>query len=123
METRQIVSKFAFSMDNKKLGRIIRIDKLPGKTIKKDVQYAIILVRKIMKKDTLVPIEVSKLTKIDGLSVLFNITKKEFDEETERVRALKQERETYHGHLRMTQTRTGYSDPTGFSSRGKERKK
>ena len=123
METRQIVSKFAFSMDNKKLGRIIRIDRLPGKTIKKDVQYAIILIRKIMRKDTLVPIEVSKLTKIEGLSVFFKITKKEFDEETERVRALKQERETYHGHLRMDRTRTGYSDPTGFSSRGKERKK
>ena len=123
MDTKNLVGKTAADKNSKKLGKIIRIDNLPGKTIKKLKPYAIILIRRFLRKDIAIALETEKIIRIEGDYAWFNLTKAEFDEEVKRTEAIIIDRESYSGHLPVTRTRTGYSDPTGFSSRGKERKR
>lgn len=98
MSYKYLISKIAADKDGYKLGKIIRIDKLPGKTIKKDIPYLMILVEKRFKKKIVVPIEAEKTIESKGSYVVLNITKEEFDEEAERIRKQKINRETFRGH-------------------------
>lgn len=123
MDYKRIVSKIAVDKENIKLGKIIRIDQLPGKTIKKDIPYAMILVKKRFQKKFVVPIEAKKVIKIEGTFAQFDLLKKDFDEIAERIKRLKEEREKYHGHLAVTKTRVGYSDQSGLSAKARERKR
>ena len=87
-----LVGKMAADKNKEKLGRIIRIDQLTGKTVKIDVSHAIIHVRKFFKSDVRVPLEVTKMLKIDGQFAVFDILKTEFDELVLIQRTLQEER-------------------------------
>ena len=123
MDYKRIISKIAVDKENKKLGKIIRIDKLPGKTKKVDIPYAMIQVKKIFQKKLVVPIEVKKAVKVDDSLVYFDILKKDFNEIADRIKREKDIREKYHGSLSVTLTRTGYQDQSGLSAKARERKK
>ena len=70
----RIVSKIAVDKDSIKLGKIIRIDELLGKTIKKYKPYAMIFVKKrFRKKGVVVPIDVERIIKVGGQYVIFDI--------------------------------------------------
>lgn len=97
MDEKQLVGKIAADKENEKLGRINRIESLPGKTIKKNIPYAMIIVRKFLKKTIVVPIETEKVTKVEGNYVWFSITKSEFSEEVQRIRMIIAERERSGG--------------------------
>ncbi len=126
MNYEKLISKIAADKESNKLGIIIRIDKLPGKTIKKHIPYVIILIRKPFKKDFTVPIEVEKLLKVDGSYAWFNISKEDFDLETKRLKKIKAEREIYTGDTGFHQVKgnLGFAyDPYRLSQKSKERKK
>ncbi len=80
MDYTRLLSRIAADKDSNRLGKIVRIENLIGKTIKKYKPYAMILVRKYFKKDVLVPVDVEKLIKVEGTYAWFNIKIEEFDE-------------------------------------------
>ncbi|HUT81970.1 MAG TPA: hypothetical protein VMZ29_12275 [Candidatus Bathyarchaeia archaeon] len=126
MDYKRLISRIAADKDSNKLGKIIRIDKLPGKTVKKYIPYAIILIRKPFKKDITVPIEAEKLLKLEGTYAWFDITKDEFDEEVKRLKEIKMERGIYHGDTGVYQSKgTGgfRFDPLNLGHERKERKR
>ncbi|MBK5114957.1 MAG: hypothetical protein JJE41_15130 [Candidatus Heimdallarchaeota archaeon] len=126
MDHSQLVGKIASDKDSLKLGQIIRIDKLLGKTIKTYEPFVMILIRKFLRKDMVVPLEAKKVTKVEGIYAWFNVTKAEFDEEVKRIKKIKAERETYTGTIVEQTNRNRYysiRDFTGLSHKSKERKK
>lgn len=124
MDYSRLISRIAADKDSNRLGKIVRIESLIGKTIKKYKPYAMILVRKYFKKDVLVPIDVDKLIKVEGTYAWFNITKVEFDKEVKRLREIKTERDIYPGDVVVTRTRRGpVVDYLNLGHSKKERKR
>ncbi len=125
MDYTKLVGKIAADKKSKKLGRISRIESLPGKTIKKDVPYAMIVVQKFLQKTVVVPIEAEKVTKVEGNYVWFNITKSEFTEEVKRIRKILTERERSGGNHAALDSRAYISgiDHSRVSPKRKERKR
>jgi len=124
MDYSRLISRIAADKDSNRLGKIVRIESLIGKTVKKYKPYAMILVRKYFKKDVLVPVDVDKLIKVEGTYAWFNITKEEFDEEVKRLREIKTERDIYPGDVAVTRTRRGpVVDYLNLGHSRKERKR
>ena len=100
-----MIDKFLFRIacdkNGFKLGKIIRIEYLPGKTIKKDVPYAIVHVIKALRIDVKIPVELKKKLKTEGKYVWFNINKSNFDDEVRKQRAIKR-------HMEVTRKRKRY---------------
>ncbi|NHJ32345.1 MAG: hypothetical protein FK732_05750 [Asgard group archaeon] len=123
MDYKILISKIAVDKENEKLGKIIRIDELIGKTIKKYIPYAMIQIKIGFRKKLVVPIEAKKAVKVEGAIVQFDLLKKDFDEIAERIRLSKEEREKYHGDLAVRLSRGKFPDQTGLGSRARERKR
>ncbi|NHJ33486.1 MAG: hypothetical protein FK732_11555 [Asgard group archaeon] len=124
MSYSRLVSKIAADKNSNRLGKIVRIESLIGKTIKKYEPFVLIRVRKSFRKDILVPIEAEKLLKVEGTYAWFNIAKEEFDEEVKRIRKIKTERDIYPGDVGVTRTRTGpVVDYLNLGHSRKERKR
>ncbi|MBN1331195.1 MAG: hypothetical protein JXA54_17120 [Candidatus Heimdallarchaeota archaeon] len=126
MDYRRLISRIASDKNSNKLGKIIRIDKLPGKTVKKYIPYAIILIRKPFRKDLTVPIEAEKLLKLEGTYAWFDVTKEEFEEEVKRLKEITMEREIYPGDTGVYQSKGvgGFRvDPLNLGHQRKERKR
>lgn len=123
----RIVSKIAVDKDSITLGKIIRIDELLGKTIKKYKPYAMILVKKrFKKKGVVVPIDVEKITKVGGQYTWFDISKEEFDERVKTAKSIQTQRETYSGNFGVHPTRLMGAivfDPGNLKPKQKERKR
>ena len=122
-----LVSKIAADKEGKKLGKIIGLDKMPGKTIKKIIPYLLIRFEKRFKKDVIVPIEADKLLEVKGACVWIDITKEDFDVEVDRLRKTQLDRETYKGYQKFKQTRGGPInvglDVSNLGHKSKERKR
>ncbi|MBK5112603.1 MAG: hypothetical protein JJE41_03165 [Candidatus Heimdallarchaeota archaeon] len=119
-----MISRIAADKDSKMLGKIVRVESLIGKTIKKYKSFVLIRVRKSFRRDVLVPIEAEKLIKVEGTYAWFNITKEEFDEEVKRLKDIKTERDIYHGDVGVTRTRSGpVVDYLNLGHSRKERKR
>lgn len=94
---KDLLFKIACDKNGNKLGKIIRVENLPGKTIKKDIPYAIIHVIKPLRLDVKIPVELKKELKTDGEYVWFNINKNDFDDEVKKQRAIQR-------HMKTTRT-------------------
>ncbi|MCK5045778.1 MAG: hypothetical protein KAS22_04310 [Candidatus Heimdallarchaeota archaeon] len=84
----EILYRIAVDKNGGKLGKIIRIEHLPGKTVKKDVPYAIIHVIKALRREVKIPIELSKRLKVEEEFIWFDINKSDFDDEVRKQRAI-----------------------------------
>ena len=128
MDYSRIVSKIAVDKDSITLGKIIRIDELLGKTIKKYKPYAMILVKKRFKKGVVVPIDVEKIVKVGGQYTRFDISKEEFDEQVKTAKTIQTQREIYTGDTGLHQlSKKGFLvwayESSRLSRKGKKRKK
>ncbi|NHJ03751.1 MAG: hypothetical protein EAX90_02930 [Candidatus Heimdallarchaeota archaeon] len=131
MDNRKLIGKIAADKESNKLGKIIRVDELTGKTIKKLKPHAMIIYRKIFKKDVIVPIDIEKLFKTEGSYAWFDISKKDFVEEAERLSLIKSKEENYDGYisdiggtkLKAGRVFSSHPDVTGLSKSRKERKR
>jgi len=126
MSNEHLVGKSAIDRNSKKLGSIIRIDKIQGKTIKTTVPHAIIRVRKFMKDDIFVPINIEKIIEVTDRYVLFDLFKDEFDKEVKKQRLLKEQQELYDGKSPLTygvKVRSGVSPMAGKLPKVKSRRK
>ncbi|MBK5114738.1 MAG: hypothetical protein KGD59_13015 [Candidatus Heimdallarchaeota archaeon] len=126
MSHKILISKIAVDKENKTLGKIIRIDKLLGKTIKKYKPYAMILVKIRFKKKVVVPIDIEKVVKVGGQFARFDISKEDFDEKVKTAKLVKAVRETYSGNIGVYKTGasgTMIFDPGNLKHKQKERKR
>jgi len=128
MDYSRTVSKIAVDKDSIRLGKIIRIDELLGKTIKKYKPYAMIIVKKRFKKGVVVPIDVERITKVGGQYVWFDILKEEFDEQVKTAKVIQTQREIYTGDTGLHQlSKKGFLvwayEGSRLSRKGKKRKK
>ena len=125
MDYSQLVGKIAADKENRKLGRISRIESLPGKTIKKNIPYVMIVVQKFLQKTVVVPIEAEKVIKVEGNYVWFSITKSKFTEEIKRIRMIIAERERSGGTRAALDSRAYIAgiDHSRLSPKRKERRK
>ncbi|MHA1355068.1 MAG: hypothetical protein ACTSR1_07850, partial [Candidatus Heimdallarchaeota archaeon] len=102
MPNEQLVAKLAADRNSKKLGTIIKIEQITGKTVKTANPHAIIRVRKFMKDDVLIPIEVEKVIEVNDKYVLFDLLKADFEKEVKKQRILKEQKELYDGKSPLT---------------------
>jgi len=72
---------------------------LIGKTIKKPKPYAIVQVKRFLRREIHAPIDLEKVFEEQEDQVLFDISKEDFDAEIKRVKILRKERETYDGFV------------------------
>jgi len=95
MDFKHLAGSIAADKNSKKLGKIIRIDNLPGKTTKKLKPYAIIIVHRIFSKDVVIPLDLELLMKVEREYVWFDILKKDFDEIAKQQQSVEKVREVY----------------------------
>ena len=113
------ISKNAMGKNGEKLGKIIRIEDLIGKTIKKYKPFAIVQVNRFLRRKIFVPIDLEKVIKEQESQVLFDISKEDFEVEINRIEVLRKERETFDDHVPTSWVTAG----GGSDYRPKPRKK
>ena len=94
-----LILKNALDKNGEKLGKIIRIENLTGKTIKKPKPYAIVQVKRFLRRKISIPIDLEKVFEEQEGQVLFDISKEDFVAEIKRMEVLRKERETYDDHV------------------------
>jgi len=122
MNVKQLVGKIAADKESKKLGKIVRVEKLPLKTTKKHVPHVIISYERFLRKSISIALEVSKLERTERNYAWFNVLKKDFLKEVDRQRVIIEEREQY-GKFVEPVTSWYHSRSRGFDSRPRPRKK
>jgi hypothetical protein len=90
----KLIYKIALSSDNKELGRIFRIEDLPGKTIKKLIPHVVIQVVRRFKGDINIATEAELFIKDEDKFAWFNITRMEFDQIVKIQRRIRNDRES-----------------------------
>ena len=123
MSYSNFISKIALDKNGEKLGKIIRIEDLTGKTIKKLKPYAIVRVKRFLQREIRVPIDLEKVLKEQEGQVLFDISKEDFDEELKRMKILRNERETYDEYVRDNPLARTVSSQGGPNVRPRPRRK
>ncbi|MCK5045440.1 MAG: hypothetical protein KAS22_02605 [Candidatus Heimdallarchaeota archaeon] len=99
MNYTNFISKKALDKNGEKLGKIIRIEDLIGKTIKKYKPYTIVQVNRFLRRKIFVTIDLEKVIKEQESHVLFDISKEDFEVEIKRIEVLRKERETFDDHV------------------------
>lgn len=88
MENKKLIGLVAADKENKKLGKIIKIEDIKDEKTKIPKSYALILVKNFLRSDVVVLMEISKLLKLDSYYAWFDILKKDFMQEANETRAL-----------------------------------
>ena len=97
MTNEQLIAKIAKDKKNRKLGKIVKIEQTIGKTVKINKPHAMVLVRKFMQKDILVPVDIEKVIEVKEDEIIFDLLKEEFDEEVTKIKLLREQQELYDG--------------------------
>ena len=88
MKTQEIVGKIAADREGKKLGTIIKIEKIQDDKTKIWKEHALVKVSNFLKQDVVILVEVSKKIKSDNQYCWFDLLKVDFDQEVRETRAL-----------------------------------
>jgi hypothetical protein len=88
MELQELVGKIAADKQSKKLGRIVKIEKIQDQKTKIWKEQILVLVHKIFRKDVVILIEAEKLLETGNTYALFDLKKEDFDQEVKETRAL-----------------------------------
>lgn len=90
-----ILGKKAVTKDSVYIGKVVRIEQMLGKTIKKNKPFAIIRVSRLFKKKIMVPIDLEKFLELKDSYARFDVTHLEFDKEMKRIQRTVLVRESY----------------------------
>ena len=90
-----ILGKKAVTKDSVYIGKVVRIEQMLGKIIKKNKPFAIIRVSRLFKKKIMVPIDMEKFLELKDSYARFDITHLEFDKEMKRIQRTVLVRESY----------------------------
>jgi len=88
MEYEEHIGKIALDKNGKKLGKIIKVEKIQETKTKIWKNHFLILVKNFLQKDVVILEEVEKLLKNDTYYTWFDILKEDFDQEARETRAL-----------------------------------
>ena len=84
----ELIGKIAADKNSKKLGTIIKVEKIQHQKTKIWKEHALILVKNFLRKDVVILVEVEKLIEIKDAYAWFDILKDDFDQEVRETRAL-----------------------------------
>ncbi|NHK31357.1 MAG: hypothetical protein FK730_08400 [Asgard group archaeon] len=88
MDLEKFIGKSAADKNSKKLGKIVKIEKIQDTKTKIWKPYILIHVKNFLRKDVIILVEASKIIKSDDFHVWFDINKNDFDQEVLETRAL-----------------------------------
>ena len=92
MKYSHLIGRIAVDEAGKKLTRIFKIERLPNNVTKNLEPHLLLLVERLFKKAVIIPIEISKVLKVEGQYVRLAISKEEFDLVVKKARAIKKHR-------------------------------
>ena len=88
MNLQELVGKIAADKSSKRLGKIIKIEKIQDQKTKIWKEKILILVHNIFRKDVVILIDAEKLLKAEVTYALFDLEKDDFEQEVRETRAL-----------------------------------
>jgi len=88
MDHQELVGKIAADKSSKRLGKIIKIEKIQDQKTKIWKEMILILVHNIFRKDVVILVEVEKLLNAEETFALFDLEKEDFEQEVRETRAL-----------------------------------
>lgn len=88
MNLQELVGKIAADKNSKRLGKIIKIEKIQDQKTKIWKEKILILVHNIFRKDVVILIDAEKLLKAEDTYALFDLEKDDFEQEVRETRAL-----------------------------------
>ncbi len=88
MDLQKLVGKIAADKNSKRLGKIIKIEKIQDQKTKIWKEKILILVHNIFRKDVVILVEAEKLLKAEETYALFDLEKEDFEQEVRETRAL-----------------------------------
>ena len=88
MKLQELVGKIAADKSSKKLGKIIKIEKIQDQKTNIWKEMILILVHNIFRKDVVILVEVEKLMNAEETFALFDLEKEDFEQEVRETRAL-----------------------------------
>lgn len=88
MKLQELVGKIAADKSSKKLGKIIKIEKIQDQKTKIWKEMILILVHNIFRKDVVILVEAEKLLQAEVTFALFDLEKEDFEQEVRETRAL-----------------------------------
>lgn len=88
MELQELVGKIAADRSSKRLGKIIKIEKIQDQKTKIWKEKILILVHNIFRKDVVILVDAEKLLKAEVTYALFDLEKEYFEQEVRETRAL-----------------------------------
>ncbi|HUT80850.1 MAG TPA: hypothetical protein VMZ29_06580 [Candidatus Bathyarchaeia archaeon] len=100
MDYSNLITKLAVDSSNVKLGKIIKVEKLLGKTVKKEELYLIIRFKKFTQKAVYVPIGVNLISEVNDF-VKIDLSYNDFMEEVKRIKLINMDRNTSKEYIRF----------------------
>jgi len=88
MDFQKLVGKIAADKNSKRLGKIIKIEKIQDQKTKIWKEKILILVHNIFRKDAVILVDAEKLLKAEETYALFDLEKEDFEQEVRETRAL-----------------------------------
>ncbi len=88
MNLQELVGKIAADKSSKKLGKIIKIEKIQDQKTKIWKEMILILVHNIFRKDVVILVDAEKLLQAEVTYALFDLEKEDFEQEVRETRAL-----------------------------------
>ncbi|NHJ48766.1 MAG: hypothetical protein FK733_13360 [Asgard group archaeon] len=88
MENKKYIGKIVADKESNKLGKIVDIKDIQDNKTKIWKPHMLIRVKRFLRKDIIILVELSKIIKFDDFHVWLDITKDEFDLEVIETRAL-----------------------------------
>ncbi len=88
MNVQELVGKIAADKNSRKLGKIIKVEKIQDQKTKIWKEHILILVKNFLKKDVVILVEAEKFIEVKEIYVWFDILKEDFDQEVRETRAL-----------------------------------
>ena len=88
MEGQQLAGKIAADKEGRKLGTIIKIEKIQDEKTKIWKEHALVKVSNFLRQDVVILVEVDKKIKCDSQYCWFDLLKVDFDQEVRETRAL-----------------------------------
>ena len=88
MNLQELVGKIAGDKNSKKLGKIIKIEKIQDPKTKIWKEKILILVHNLFRKDVVILVDSEKLLKAEVTYALLDLEKDDFEQEVRETRAL-----------------------------------
>ena len=88
MKLQDLVGKIAADKSSKRLGKIIKIEKIQDQKTKIWKEMILILVHNIFRKDVVILVDAEKLLQAEVTYALFDLEKEDFEQEVRETRAL-----------------------------------